>query len=362
MNKKKILIIANAFLVSILILLAMQSLMKEKTIRQSPTLAIKKKDVFKSRQVNCLFNKTFSGKDSGLIINETEISCKTAQENSCKERSAFSNCLMSFLLDKQRAGRPRKIVNYVEEEKKFLNDYYNKKITEFNLLIRATGYWFEHISENPGYMNLYKDNTIILKNLHDLQNVQVNSKKTRLVFRAWKDRSGFIFDNGKIKKYEWRELVAGPLLYKNKIITVGELPHVKQKFPDHVVKQDGRIIFKFMTSYPVADPVQQLFLKDGHWIMETQDEVFIDGVSLNKRLGYKKIFNYSFYNGKLIYFFDEGTGKVRLSYNRNKLKPAYDAVYHYGCCDKYVLDPGVSEKGIRFYALRGAKHLFVEIK
>jgi hypothetical protein len=107
------------------------------------------------------------------------------------------------------------------------------------------------------------------------------------------------------------------------------------------------------------DPVKGLWAWDGHWVLEVDGQLIIDGQSLNEELGYDEVFGWALLGGNFLYFFSQG-GEVRLSYAGEILPYTYEDVVHYQCCGSATFNPRYNEDMIWFHALRDGTWHYVE--
>lgn len=109
-----------------------------------------------------------------------------------------------------------------------------------------------------------------------------------------------------------------------------------------------------------ANPLKGLWSWNGHWVLEVDGQVIVDGRSLNEELGYQEIFAWQLVNGQPFYFFGKG-GRIGVSYAGQTLPPRYDEVIHYQCCEPAAFN--VAGNGIMVwgYALRNGIWDYVEM-
>lgn len=207
-------------------------------------------------------------------------------------------------------------------------------------------------------------------------------------YKLSKDSQGGLWEAGKVlvdnpkildKRRQWRELpgthrITLPFTPEEKPfvlhdpIKVGDsvvYARLNSAFEVEVVR-DHQVVYTYRNprTHQMADfaaMVQGLTDWNGQWVLETfEEEVFVEGDSLNERLGYSDIFEFRLIAGKPFFFFRQD-GKVHVSYDGQVLPLEYDKVHHYGCCDSSAYNPQGSDRMISFFALRGGQWYFVDI-
>jgi len=188
-----------------------------------------------------------------------------------------------------------------------------------------------------------------------------------------------VFDNRQImeKRKQWRESSsvnrAGStpedgMMLLHYPIRVGDsvvYARLNSDFEVEIVR-DGQVAYVYRNPRTKQMAVFEAMVQgltdwDGKWVLETfEEEVFVEGESLNDLLGYSDIFEFHLIAGKPFFFFRQD-GKVRISYDGQVLPVEYDKVHHYGCCDSSAYNPRVGERIISFYALRGDQWYFVDM-
>lgn len=127
------------------------------------------------------------------------------------------------------------------------------------------------------------------------------------------------------------------------------------------VKKGNQILY----AAPAVGPggVAQSFCEwNGHWVLETQEFVFIDGQNMNHELNYDEIFGWRLVNGKPFFFYRQN-GFVHLSFDGHTLPIAYDNVPHDGCCEAGTAqDPRGNDSLVWFYGMRQSAWYYTEIR
>jgi len=205
-------------------------------------------------------------------------------------------------------------------------------------------------------------------------------------YKLSKDSEGGLWEAGKVlvdhpeiseKRKQWRE-TPWPFTAGTASETGLMLLHSPVRVGDSVVYArlnsdfEVEIVRANQVAYVYRNPrtkqmavfeamVQGLTDWDGKWVLETfEEEVIVEGQSLNEQLGYPEMFEFHIIAGKPFFFFRQN-GKVRISYDGQVLPVEYDKVHHYGCCDSVAYNPQASDRMISFFALRGDQWYFVDI-
>jgi Tol biopolymer transport system component len=96
-------------------------------------------------------------------------------------------------------------------------------------------------------------------------------------------------------------------------------------------------------------PLQGLTAWDGHWVLEADDHLIMDGQDLGQVLGYDAAFGFTRIHDQPFYFF-ERDGKVRISYGGRTLPFVYDQVFHNQCCEAAIHNVEILADVVLFHA------------
>ena len=127
-----------------------------------------------------------------------------------------------------------------------------------------------------------------------------------------------------------------------------------------LVQQGGKTVYSIPATFRTDNPIKGLWAWDGHWILEMEGHVVIDGKSSNKELGYDEIFNWRLLKGQPFYFFKKGN-RIGVSYAAQVLPYQYDEVIHYRCCEPAMFNVGGNASMVWFHALKDGMWYYVEI-
>jgi hypothetical protein len=110
----------------------------------------------------------------------------------------------------------------------------------------------------------------------------------------------------------------------------------------------------------VLPPVKGLWSWDGHWVLEAEGDIIIDGDSLNDQHGYSESFGWQVIAGEPFYFFRQDD-QVRMSYAGEMVKGYhYARVVHYRCCEASIFNARGNRSMVWFYGLRDGMWYYVE--
>jgi len=108
-----------------------------------------------------------------------------------------------------------------------------------------------------------------------------------------------------------------------------------------------------------ASPHALFDLGDGHWALQMDGRVILDGKELNQIQQYQDVFHLQTIQGNPFYFFTQG-GVTKMSYAGQTLPFVYDQVVHGGQGTSAMFSPGGNEYMVWFYALRDGLWYYVE--
>jgi hypothetical protein len=130
----------------------------------------------------------------------------------------------------------------------------------------------------------------------------------------------------------------------------------------HDVTADGQIVYTHYSDrlMSVEEPVKGLSTWDGHWVLEIEGDIIIDGQSLNRQQGYSEAFGWQLIAGKPFYFF-RNSATVQISYDGQTLPQQYEQVIHYRCCEPAAFNNGSNTHMAWFYALKNGVWNYVEL-
>jgi len=126
------------------------------------------------------------------------------------------------------------------------------------------------------------------------------------------------------------------------------------------VQRNNQVIFTLPTLGPGGGG-QSFCEWAGHWVLEAQEFVILDGRILNHEYGYDEMFDWRLVAGKPFFFFSQN-GFVYLSYNDQTLPVTYDYILHDGCCEAgSARNPHGNDSLVWFYGARDSVWYYTEI-
>jgi len=105
-------------------------------------------------------------------------------------------------------------------------------------------------------------------------------------------------------------------------------------------------------------PLRAFLSWDGHWALEMDDHLIVDGEDVGEARGYDAAFGLALIRSRPFYFFEQ-EGSVHISYDGQTLPEVYDEVYHNQCCEGSIHNVAAGEDVVWFHALRDGTWYFV---
>ena len=126
------------------------------------------------------------------------------------------------------------------------------------------------------------------------------------------------------------------------------------------VELDGRAIYSgTAVALGAYMPLQSLTTWDGHWVLEVDERLIMDGRDLGQALGYDAAYGFTLIKGQPFYFFEKD-GKVRMSYGGRTIPNVYDQVFHNQCCEAAIHNVETLGDAVLFHALWDGTWYLVE--
>lgn len=283
---------------------------------------------------------------NGLTLEEYGL--PSDQENSLPDGGEFYSSLPASLFEKQQAL--------------LQSDEYGPTITQTNSILAPFGYRFEGDFE----YTLYAGNELLKEGLPSYGSISVSQSRQDFVTIAgawdntWLVRKGVIEPWDKPSHFHQSPFYIGEdLLMVTQVMTEDERFGVR-------VERDGEAIFEQPISYwgPEGCPVEQFREWQGHWVLEIEADVIIDGASLAQKQGYEQIFTWALMDNKPLYVFQKA-GRFGVGYDGQELPLQYDQIIHYGCVERHS-GPGpytIAQNShiLSFFAFREGRWHFVQI-
>lgn len=126
------------------------------------------------------------------------------------------------------------------------------------------------------------------------------------------------------------------------------------------VELDGQTVYQGTAAALGAYmPLRSLTAWDGHWVLEVDDHLIMDGEDIGQAQGYDAAFGFALIGGQPFYFVEQD-GRVRISYAGRTLPNTYDQVFHNQCCEAAIHNVEVLDDVVLFHALIGDTWYLVE--
>ena len=151
--------------------------------------------------------------------------------------------------------------------------------------------------------------------------------------------------------------------YKNGILCLhDEYREQSVLFWDIHNEKEAILLFKYEIKSEHPDFIHKnLTVKHTDWVLECEENVFVNGIIMGKEKGYSKVFNYSYLDEKPFYFYEKDN-LIYFSYDDKPLSYKYKVVLHYGCCEPSMLNPVSYNNMVWFYAQKEDENwYYVEI-
>ena len=264
------------------------------------------------------------------------------QEADAPDHLEYMQRLSAAVLNKRQTRREPSPARLVESA--------NKALTAF-------GYRLEPASLEPvPTYQLHRDDTVIRKGITRFWPVTVNEKTDDFVLPIEiQHRNVEIVQCGKVQAWDpGPEVRPPPVYYGNELIAT-----YQEGWQTVRVKRGDEVLYTVQIEPQVDNPVKGLWVWNGHWVLEVDSQLIIDGQNLDQELGYDEIFGWTLLDGNPFYFFAQD-GHIGLSYAGETLPFAYEKVVHNQCCEPAAFNPRHNEDMVWFHALKNGTWYYVE--
>jgi hypothetical protein len=228
-----------------------------------------------------------------------------------------------------------------------------------NELLAPFGYRLEQNPIMSSYsFRLFRDGDMLLDGITYFWSATVKSDGRDFVLQV-EMNNGTIFLVRSGQMHEWR---ADRHFYISPIFAGDHLVTLEDSNGHVVVMEDEMQVFSMPAAMGVANPVKGLTAWEGHWVLEVDGRVIIDGIDLDTELGYDQIFNWSLIGGQPFYFFvDAPNSGVHVSYAGIDQAQSYQEIIHDACCEPAAFNPQFNEHIITFYGRRNGMWYYVQM-
>ncbi len=231
----------------------------------------------------------------------------------------------------------------------------NQKLTSFGYRLVPR--------EKPGWpyplYDLYREDSLVRSDLLTVWPIAVNGTGSDFALLV-EEFSGptILVRREAVEQWDAARHAFIPPTFVGDDLLVVETGEQHQQF---AVRRGNETLYTFTVPGPRVDnPVKGLWSWMGHWVLEVDGQVLVDGKSLNEELGYDEIFRWQLLGGRPFYFFEKDN-HVGVSYGGQVLPYQYDEVVHYRCCEPAAFNVAGNETMVWFHALRDGMWYYVEM-
>lgn len=280
----------------------------------------------------------------GLTVEEYPIVAKGVDTPSHFE---YMQRISPTILDRRRAWREPSAEKFVEP---------------YNAVLAAFGYQLvpkEKADCAFPFYDLYKGDTLFLSELWEVWPVSMNGTGDdfAMIVEEFNGPTTLVRRDA-VKRWDQSRHAFLPPVFAGDDLVAIETDEQHQQF---AVRRGNRTVYSFTISGPRVDnPVKGLWSWMGHWVLEVDGQVLVDGQSLNQELGYDKIFGWRLLSGQPFYLFRKDN-HIGVSYAGQVLPYWYDEVIHYRCCEPAAFNVAGNEAMVWFHALRDGMWYYVEM-
>jgi len=235
----------------------------------------------------------------------------------------------------------------------------DRAVQEINAILSKYGYSLEHNPMLSSYTyRVFKGYTILLDGIYPWGSATENQDQSDFALLLQTNGgTSYLLQKAGVEEWQAGESTAfAPIYYQDELI----YPVISSTI--QVVSESGQLIYEtILPSNPVMNPIQTFQSWNGHWILEKDGKLIMDGKSLNKELGFNEIFDWQVIQGEPFFFFQkEKGGSYSMMYAGQQLEQQYDEIVHYQCCEPAAFNPGGNAYMTWFYASRDGKWYYVE--
>ncbi len=236
-----------------------------------------------------------------------------------------------------------------------------ERVAASNKVLRPFGYRLV-AKDKPGFSfplyDLYRGDQVVLSDLDAVSPVSVSANGDDFCLVVEKFNGGYhLVRKADTQPWDPLRYVGAPVFVGQDLVIV-ERDEQAQRL---VVRRGPEAVYTWDAGGPRPDdPCKGLWSWEGHWVLEVDGRLVVDGQEMNPQLGYDEVFNWRLVRGKPFYFFRQGE-QVSISYGGQVLLQQYDKVRHYECCSGAAYNPGGNDTMVWFFGLRGNTWYYVEM-
>jgi hypothetical protein len=250
-----------------------------------------------------------------------------------------------------------------------------RSLAQANDALAPFGYRLESRVDDEGQRTLYDvyrqgDSELLLAGLVSIWRVSVNASGTEFVLVAENAPGArppyVLVRNGQFEPWDPGPSGLLPPAYVGdtlaRVTTTGFPTITYQVELDSPAVDGGTAVVYTGTAVAVGAymPLRSFTTWDGHWALEVDDHLIIDGQDIGQVLGYDAAFGFTRIREQSFYFFEQA-GQVQILYGAQVLPNAYETVFHNQCCEASIHNVEAGPDAVWFHALRGGTWYFVEV-
>jgi hypothetical protein len=246
-----------------------------------------------------------------------------------------------------------------EKRMRWKNLIPNQVVQDANAILSKYGYSIKHDAMLSSYTyHLMQGYTILLDGIYPVGSATENASQDNFAFLVQSnDGISYLLQKDGVKEWQPGSSVSfAPIYFGDELI----YPVISSTI--QILSENGTVIYKTsLPSNPVMNPIETFEKWNGHWILEKDGEVIMDGKSLNSELGLNEIFHWQVIQGKPFFFFRESKdGPYFIQFAGQRLEQEYDEIAHYQCCEAGAFNPQGNVFMTWFFASRDGKWNYVE--
>ena len=151
--------------------------------------------------------------------------------------------------------------------------------------------------------------------------------------------------------------------YTAPVLVGGDLVWVQTVVEDaqYAVHRGEQTVYTLTLRGPrLTLPIRGLWAWEGHWILEADGRVVMDGRDLGRERGHERVFGWHLVQGSALYFFEQGS-RIGVSYGGQELPCRYDQVIRYAGPEAAAFEVSGNQTMVWFHALRDGAWYYVEM-
>lgn len=233
------------------------------------------------------------------------------------------------------------------------------RITRTSELIGPWGYSLGPTPSNASQITLYHNGTPLISDITYVWPLAVASSGTdfRLLINSMSQPT-LVVTPDTVGQFESTHFAyIAPVFVGDDLVTI----YADWDRPAFEVRRNGVTEYVLLPQEMfVEPPVKALWSWNGHWVLQTDNAVIIDGQSLNDQIGAAEVFGWQLIAGQPFYFFTH-EGRIAMSFAGQIVEPyRYDQVVHNQCCEASMFNISGNGTMVWFYALRDGTWYYVE--